>query len=99
MESIALGLSAHVSQARARELAWALAVAPFRADEVMADLLRRVRARMPLVLVTNATLELENDLASLGFGRNATPSHQTLSSSRTGPAPESRTVPGRSAPQ
>lgn len=33
----------------------------------------------------------------LGFGRKATPSPQTLSSSRTGP--ESRTVPGRSAPQ
>ncbi|GAA3820493.1 HAD family hydrolase [Streptomyces chiangmaiensis] len=67
VESIVLGLTGQVSEVRARELGTALATAPFWADEAVVALLRRVRAHMPLVLVTNATLELEDDLASLGL--------------------------------
>ncbi|QZY19936.1 HAD-IA family hydrolase [Streptomyces decoyicus] len=66
VESIALGLAGQVPEAQARELGMALASAPFWADEVVVSLLRQVRAHMPVVLVTNATLELEDDLASLG---------------------------------
>ncbi|WP_443034259.1 HAD-IA family hydrolase [Streptomyces sp. BE147] len=51
----------------ARELGRALARAPFRADPAVVSLLRRARARVPLVLVTNASLQLDDDLASLGL--------------------------------
>ncbi|WP_445527460.1 HAD family hydrolase [Streptomyces cyslabdanicus] len=67
VESIVVGLAGQVPEVQARELGTALARAPFRADDVVVALLRRVRAHMPLVLVTNATLELENDLASMGL--------------------------------
>lgn len=81
VESIALGLAgrAGIPRARARELGMALAMAPFRADEVVVGMLRRVRVKMPLVLVSNATVELEEDLASLGLGRLA---HHVVSSAR-----------------
>ncbi|HEX5565617.1 MAG TPA: HAD-IA family hydrolase [Streptomyces sp.] len=65
-ESVALGLAGRVPWERARELGAALAGAPFRADEVVVAMLRRVRAHMPLVLVTNASLELDDDLAAMG---------------------------------
>ncbi|MFM9444443.1 HAD family hydrolase [Streptomyces acidiscabies] len=49
--------------------AWALGLAllesPFRADDAVVTLLRRARVHVPLVLVTNATLELEADLAEM----------------------------------
>ncbi|MFI8433587.1 HAD family hydrolase [Streptomyces sp. NPDC079020] len=51
----------------ARELGRALARAPFRADPAVVSLLRRARTRVPLVLVTNASLQLDDDLASLGL--------------------------------
>ncbi|HEV7626908.1 MAG TPA: HAD family phosphatase, partial [Streptomyces sp.] len=44
-----------VAEVRARELGMALATAPFRADGAVVEMLRRVRASMPLVLVSNAT--------------------------------------------
>ncbi|MCX4537892.1 HAD-IA family hydrolase (plasmid) [Streptomyces sp. NBC_00841] len=81
--------SAQVSQAQARELGMALAQAPFWADEVVVALLRRVRAHMPLVLVTNATLELENDLASLGLEDFA---DHVVSSARVGVAKPDRKI-------
>ncbi|MFI9585751.1 HAD family hydrolase [Streptomyces sp. NPDC052236] len=85
VESIVLGLTGggQVSQAQARELATALATAPFRADQPVVALLRRVRAHLPLVLVTNATPELENDLASLGLADLA---DHVVSSARVGVA-------------
>ena len=81
VESIAAGLvaRARVSAARARELGMALATAPFSADEVVVEMLRRVRSRMPLVLVSNATVELEEDLRSLGLAQLA---HHVINSSR-----------------
>lgn len=83
VESIALALSRRVPRARAHELGTALAEAPFHADDAVVALLRRVRAHMPLVLVTNATLELENDLLSLGLADLA---DHVVSSARVGVA-------------
>lgn len=67
MESIAAGLTERVGADRAHELGRALADAPFRADEEVVSLLRRARAHVPLVLVTNATLQLDADLSLLGL--------------------------------
>ncbi|MFK0135239.1 HAD-IA family hydrolase [Streptomyces rubiginosohelvolus] len=67
VESIAAGLTERVGAERAHELGRALADAPFRADEEVVSLLRRARTHVPLVLVTNATLQLEADLALLGL--------------------------------
>lgn len=83
VESIALGLVSQVPEVQARELGTALAEAPFWADDVVVGLLRRVRSHVPLVLVTNATLELENDLASLGLADLA---EHVVSSARVGVA-------------
>ncbi|MFJ9417829.1 HAD family hydrolase [Streptomyces sp. NPDC101227] len=89
VDSIASELSGWVPQASARELAAALADAPFRADDVVVALLRRVRGHMPLVLVTNATLELERDLESMGLADLA---HHVVSSARVGVAKPSREI-------
>ncbi|WP_225994912.1 HAD-IA family hydrolase [Streptomyces arboris] len=51
----------------ARTLGRALAEAPFRADAEAVALLRRARTHVPVVLVTNATLQLGDDLALLGL--------------------------------
>jgi putative hydrolase of the HAD superfamily len=67
MESIAAALAGHVPAQRARELAAAFIGAPFRADEAVLELLRRAQAHVPVVLVTNATLTLEDDLDRLGL--------------------------------
>ncbi|WP_306802723.1 HAD-IA family hydrolase [Streptomyces sp. DH8] len=67
VESIAAALADRVGEGRARDLARALADAPFRADEEVVSLLRRARTHVPLVLVTNATLRLDDDLALLGL--------------------------------
>ncbi|AWL39775.1 MULTISPECIES: HAD family hydrolase [unclassified Streptomyces] len=66
-EAIARGLSARVGVERARTLGRAMAEAPFRVDGTVVALLRRVRGRVPLVLVTNATLRLHDDLAASGL--------------------------------
>ncbi|MFD3418232.1 HAD-IA family hydrolase [Streptomyces decoyicus] len=89
MESIVLGLAGQVSEVQARELATALARAPFWADEAVVTLLRQVRAHMPVVLVTNATLELESDLVSLGL---ADFSGHVVSSARLGVAKPDREI-------
>ncbi|CAL9333811.1 HAD-IA family hydrolase [Streptomyces sp. enrichment culture] len=65
--AIVRGLAGRVPRALARGLAAAFAHAPFRADEEVVALLRRARRHLPLVLVTNATLRLYDDLASLGL--------------------------------
>ncbi|WP_256342088.1 HAD-IA family hydrolase [Streptomyces sp. MW-W600-10] len=67
VEAIAAGLTERVGADRARELGRALADAPFRTDEEVVALLRRARTHVPLVLVTNATLQLDDDLALLGL--------------------------------
>ncbi|MGW2918354.1 HAD-IA family hydrolase [Streptomyces angustmyceticus] len=89
VESLALALSDRVPEATARELGTALAQAPFWADTVVVSLLRRVRAHLPLVLVTNATLELENDLSSLGLADLA---DHVVSSARVGVAKPDREI-------
>jgi len=72
-----------VPETQARGLATALAEAPFRADGALVAMLRQVRAHIPLVLVTNATVELEDDLASLGLADLA---DHVVSSARVGVA-------------
>ncbi|MFD4629485.1 HAD-IA family hydrolase [Streptomyces sp. NPDC058284] len=68
VESIADGLADRVSWARGYELGMTLAQAKFRADEVVVGLLRQVRAAgVPVLLVTNATPWLADDLAQLGL--------------------------------
>ncbi|WP_037605247.1 HAD-IA family hydrolase [Streptacidiphilus rugosus] len=51
----------------ARELARAFAYAPSWADAEAVALLRRARERVPVLLVTNATVWLDEDLACLGL--------------------------------
>ncbi|GGX23117.1 HAD family hydrolase [Streptomyces chryseus] len=89
VESIVLGLAGQVPEAQARELGTALATAPFRADASVVSLLRRVKEHMPLVLVTNATLELENDLALMGLADLA---DHVVSSARVGVAKPDRKI-------
>ncbi|MEU7345524.1 HAD-IA family hydrolase [Streptomyces bacillaris] len=69
VEAIAEGLAGQVGgdTGLARTLGRALASAPFRADAEVVALLRRARTHVPLVLVTNATLQLDDDLALLGL--------------------------------
>lgn len=68
-EAIASSLAGLVAEPQvAYELALALLESPFRADDEVVSLLRRARVRVPLVLVSNAALELESDLDSLGLG-------------------------------
>ncbi|WP_086842966.1 HAD-IA family hydrolase [Streptomyces coeruleofuscus] len=83
VDSIASALSDQMPLTHARELGMALADAPFRADDVVVAMLRRVRRHMPLVLVTNATLELERDLESMGLADLA---DHVVSSARVGVA-------------
>jgi putative hydrolase of the HAD superfamily len=89
VDSIASVLSDRVTQAQARELGMALAEAPFRADDVVVALLRQLRGHMPLVLVTNATLELERDLESMGLADFA---DHVVSSARVGVAKPDREI-------
>ncbi|MFD3652285.1 HAD family hydrolase [Streptomyces sp. NPDC058620] len=72
-----------LTEPQAYALGHALARAPFRADEAVVALLRRVRDRLPLVLVTNASDQLEEDLASLGIDDLA---DHVVSSAREGVA-------------
>ncbi|WP_411138039.1 HAD family hydrolase [Streptomyces sp. C10] len=83
VDSIASALSGQVPQTRAHELGMALADAPFQVDDMVVALLRRVRGHVPLVLVTNATLELERDLELMGLADLA---DHVVSSARVGVA-------------
>ncbi|MFI5766281.1 HAD family hydrolase [Streptomyces sp. NPDC051563] len=79
-----------VSPARADELARAFGSSSFSADETVVGMLRRVRASgTPLVLVTNATLDLEDDLAALGLSDLA---DHVVSSARVGVAKPDREI-------
>nr|WP_241838470.1 HAD-IA family hydrolase [Streptomyces sp. TSRI0281] len=78
-----------VTGERARELGRALARAPFRADAEVVALLRRARAHVPLVLVTNASPQLDQDLVSLGLTDLA---DQVVSSAVEGMAKPDRAI-------
>ncbi|MYY86669.1 MULTISPECIES: HAD-IA family hydrolase [unclassified Streptomyces] len=68
IESIADGLADRVPWARGHELGTALAETKFRADDAVVGLLRRARAAgLRVLLVTNATPWLADDLALLGL--------------------------------
>lgn len=66
-ESVARGLTGQVPAEVARGLAAALVQAPTRADEAVVEMLLAAQAQMPVVLVTNASLELDEELAPLGL--------------------------------
>lgn len=67
-EAIAADLADLVPEPQtAFDLARALIESPFHADDEVVGLLRRARVRVPLVLVSNAALELESDLDSMGL--------------------------------
>ncbi|MFC9248147.1 HAD family hydrolase [Streptomyces sp. NPDC057136] len=82
-------LAGWVTEPQAYELGHALAQAPFRADEAVVALLRRVRERVPLVLVTNASVQLEEDLTALGIDDLA---DHVVSSAREGVAKPDRAI-------
>ncbi|MFD5084733.1 HAD-IA family hydrolase [Kitasatospora sp. NPDC058406] len=65
---VAHRLTAAVPAARARALAAALTRAPARVDATVVGILRKARKRVPVLLVSNATLWLEEDLAAAGLG-------------------------------
>lgn len=87
VESVAAAFAEQgvLDAAAARPLAAALTRAPFAADQAVVALLRRVReeARLPLVLVSNASVDLEDDLAGLGLAQLA---DHVVSSARVGVA-------------
>ncbi|MFK0096924.1 HAD family hydrolase [Streptomyces sp. NPDC091040] len=65
--SIAEALAARVPGPQAAALAAAFAHAPSYVDRHVVELVRQVRRSIPVVLVTNATVWLDDDLASLGL--------------------------------
>ncbi|MGV9557524.1 HAD-IA family hydrolase [Streptomyces sp. NPDC003522] len=79
--SIAAGLTGLVDEETGWALGTALLESPFRADVTVLELLRRARVRVPLVLVTNATLGLERDLEAMGLTELA---DEVVSSARVG---------------
>ncbi|MFD7068858.1 HAD family hydrolase [Streptomyces sp. NPDC059913] len=89
VDSVAARLTQRIPEGQARGLATALAGAPFRADGVVVGLLRRVREHLPLVLVTNATVRLEEDLTAMGLAGLA---HHVVSSARVGVAKPDRRI-------
>ncbi|MFJ8015123.1 HAD-IA family hydrolase [Streptomyces sp. NPDC096339] len=92
VDSIALALTdgSGISAVSARELATAFADAPFAADEAVVSVLRTARtAGQVLVLVTNATHRLDDDLASMGLSDLA---DHVVSSARVGVAKPDRGI-------
>ncbi|MFI9325851.1 HAD-IA family hydrolase [Kitasatospora aureofaciens] len=65
--SISEALTAQIPAQRAADLATAFAHAPARVDQHVVELLRQARRSIPVVLVTNATVWLDDDLAQLGL--------------------------------
>ncbi|WP_405826084.1 HAD-IA family hydrolase [Streptomyces sp. NBC_00838] len=88
-DSIVRGLLPRVTPYEAEALARAFSTAGFRADEGVVDLLRYVREHCPLVLVTNATRWLDDDLALLGLTGLA---HSVVNSSLVGVAKPDRRI-------
>ncbi|MEV6944406.1 HAD-IA family hydrolase [Streptomyces sp. NPDC051172] len=81
VQAIAEGLAGLVPEATAWDLGTALLESPFSADETVVSLLRRARTRLPLVLVSNATVRLEDDLTALGLADLA---DEVVNSARVG---------------
>ncbi|MFJ4472641.1 HAD family hydrolase [Streptomyces sp. NPDC089424] len=81
VEQIVAGFAGIAPGQVAYGLGQALAEAPFHADANVVSLLRRVRAHMPLVLVSNASVTLEADLDTLGLSDLA---DHVVSSARVG---------------
>ncbi|MBY8883121.1 HAD-IA family hydrolase [Actinacidiphila acidipaludis] len=81
--SIAAGLTALVPAATAASLAETFVQAPAWTDQVVLDLIARVRRVLPVALVTNATVWLDDDLALLGLADVA---DHIVNSSRVGVA-------------
>ena len=79
--SITDALTSQIPARLAENLATAFAYAPFRADPAAVDLIRRLRGKVPVVLVTNATVWLDEDLALLGLTDLA---NDVVNSSRVG---------------
>ncbi|GLW99641.1 HAD-IA family hydrolase [Microtetraspora sp. NBRC 16547] len=80
-EVIAAALADHVPMEQARELAVMFTRTPFRADENVVEMLRLAQAHVPVVLVTNATPDVEDDLALLGLAYFA---DEVVNSARVG---------------
>ncbi|GIH81383.1 HAD family hydrolase [Planobispora longispora] len=74
---------------RARTLGRAFAEARALLDKEVLALLRRARARVPVVLVTNATVQLEDDLQALGLAHFF---DEVVSSARVGAAKPERRI-------
>jgi putative hydrolase of the HAD superfamily len=89
VQSIVAGLSDRMPEEQARGLGEAFAHASFWADEDVLELLRHAQAHVPVVLVTNATLSLEADLAWLGLTHFA---DEVVSSARVGVAKPDRRI-------
>ncbi|MCF4138657.1 HAD-IA family hydrolase [Streptomyces sp. Tue 6430] len=83
------GLAGLVDEETGWALGTALLESPFRADVTVLELLRRARVRVPLVLVTNATLGLERDLEAMGLTELA---DEVVSSARVGLAKPDRRI-------
>ncbi|MFD4906285.1 HAD-IA family hydrolase [Kitasatospora purpeofusca] len=80
---IAGALAPGLPDGRAEALAAAFTGAPVCADGEAVELLRRAKRRVPVLLVTNATLWLEEDLAALGLADLA---EDVVNSARVGAA-------------
>lgn len=65
--SIAEALTALTTRELAEQLAREFAYAPSRTDQEVVELIRELRKRVPVVLVTNATVWLDDDLDALGL--------------------------------
>ncbi|GAA5096919.1 HAD family hydrolase [Nocardia iowensis] len=65
--SIANALTTLTTRAQAEQLAQEFAHAPSCTDQATVELIRDLRKRVPVVLVTNATVWLDDDLAALGL--------------------------------
>lgn len=88
-DSIVRGLLPRVAPYEAEALARAFSTADFRVDGTVVDLLRQVREHCPLVLVSNATRWLDDDLARLGLTDLA---HSVVNSSLVGVAKPDRRI-------
>ncbi|MFF2846203.1 HAD family hydrolase [Streptomyces sp. NPDC058001] len=88
-DSIVRDLSARVTPDQARSLARAFTEADSHTDAQVVDLLRQVRSRCPLVLVSNATAWLDDDLVRLGLADLA---DHVVNSSREGVAKPDRRI-------
>ncbi|MFJ6569462.1 HAD family hydrolase [Streptomyces sp. NPDC091292] len=88
-DSIARDLAPRVTPDQARSLARAFTEADSHIDAEVVALLRRVRGRCTLVLVSNATAWLDDDLAQLGLTDLA---DHVVNSSREGVAKPDRRI-------